>query len=331
MQTVFPSSNKILFSDFYYGWLKQHRRYIQENTYNAYYLVAHRHIVPYFREKNLYLQNVTEDDLLDYYFYKLDCGLSPNTIRHHHANLHSALDYAKSKNLVLFNPAKDITLPRRIVYHSEYYTLDEINLCLLAFKGHKLEICVLLAAILGLRRSEVLGLTWENVDFRKKQITIRKTVVYTVDPISGKGFALTKNRTKSASSYRKLALPDIVLKSLLRIKKSRKKISPNDFVVLDELGNPFKPDYITKGFKKHLIKSNLKIIRFHDLRHSCATMLYQLEYDLKDIQMWLGHSDIQTTANLYTHYSFDNKKKIAQKINERFFSVSTCFQDKNKL
>ena len=84
----------------------------------------------------------------------------------------------------------------------------------------------------------------------------------------------------------------------------------NDYVFKWDNGKPYNPDYITSKFSKTIKKYNLKKIRFHDLRHSCASLLNAQGYTLKDIQEWLGHADIQTTANTYAHLDIERKKNI---------------------
>lgn len=91
----------------------------------------------------------------------------------------------------------------------------------------------------------------------------------------------------------------------------------NDYVFKWANGKPYDPDYITSKFNKTLIKYNLKIIRFHDLRHSCASLLNSMGFTLKDIQEWLGHADIQTTANTYSHLDINRKTSIANALTKQ--------------
>lgn len=305
------SESKDTFCESYKKWLNQHKYMVEENTFNFYSWTANKHILPYFEQKKVLLEDLSTQILMDYYHTKMDEGLSVNTVRKHHANIHSALKYAVKEGVIQYNPADSVTLPKSIKYNASYYSLEELNMCMAAFKGHSLETAVYLASI-GLRRSEVLGLTWSGVNEISNTLTVSKTVVQTRDVRTGKTLYLEKNRCKSLLSNRILVMPEYIKVHLRNIKTWRTRCGANDPVVVYRDGRQMKPDYLTRNFKKRIEEVGLRPIRFHDLRHTCATLLYNLGYDLKDIQMWLGHSDIKTTSEMYLHYNMMNKKRVAK-------------------
>lgn len=318
------------FLDYIINWLENYKVNISENTYDTYHLILHVHIIPYFRNKNILLGELTSRHLQEYYNYKIKT-LSANTISKHHAIIHNALRFACITGILVLNPADSVILPQKEKFKGNFYNIEEAQLCMKAFRGHKYEIPVLFALLLGLRRSEILGLKWDCVDFQKRTITIKRTVVPSMKA-SQKVEILIKNSTKSESSKRTLALPDILLK-LLKDEKRKQiynycKYRDNynkeylGFVCVDMFGKLFSPNYVSQCFKNVLIKNNLKVVRFHDLRHSCATMLLYFGNNLKDIQEWLGHSRI-TTTETYLHVIKENQQMIATQINETFMNVNS--------
>lgn len=303
-------SPDMLFSDFFVCWLNRHKVCLQENTYNSYCLQAKAHIIPYFEQKLVTVGQINAEAIELYYAYKLSKGLSRNTIMHHHANIHSALDFAVRRHLISHNPSKYITIPKKEFFQGQFYSTDELFACLSAFRGHCLELCVLFGALMGLRRSEILGLMWKDFCLPEHTVTIRRTLVNSNDPNSGKKYTIHKQRTKNESSFRTLVLPKMIEQNLIK-QMDRHIVNPNHPVCVKPDGSRILPDFLSRNFKKHLIDSGLRVIRFHDLRHSCATILHKNGYDIRDIQMWLGHSDINTTARFYSHFNLKDKERIA--------------------
>ena len=185
-----------------------------------------------------------------------------------------------------------------------------------------MHLMILITAYYGLRRSEVLGLKWDAFDFNNKTITIKHTVV--IAKINGKRQIISNDRTKNKSSYRTLPLVEEIADKLLAFKEQQeyfKKAFGNsyckqykDYVFVKQDGKLVRPDYVSEHFKILLKKLGLKHIRFHDLRHSCASLLLAKGIPMKAIQEWLGHSNFSTTANIYAHLDSNSKKLSAQAI-----------------
>ena len=224
--------------------------------------------------------------------------------------------------LVTTNEADLVEKPKKqqVVYN--YYNDREIVNLLEKVKGLKIEFAVIMAVCDGLRRSEILGLKWEAIDFEDKTITIKHTITEIKE--NGKVKEVEKNRTKNKGSYRILPLLPEIEEYLLKMHKSQeenKKIAKSSwsdefaqYIYLDELGVRTKPNYITQHFNMFLKKNKMKMIRFHDLRHSCASLLIANGISLKEIQLWLGHSDYSTTANIYVHLDSASKNNTASAI-----------------
>lgn len=179
---------------------------------------------------------------------------------------------------------------------------------------------VKLAAFYGLRRSEVMGLRWDAVDFVHNTICIRHTV--TGCTIDGQYQIIAADTTKTRSSRRTLPLVPTVREMLLRLKEQQEqnqKICGQsysrefaDYICVNKLGERIRPAYLSSCFSKALEQNHLRHIRFHDLRHSCATLLLAHGVPLKQIQEWLGHSDFSTTANIYAHLDAASKQNTAE-------------------
>ena len=203
-----------------------------------------------------------------------------------------------------------------------YYSQEELEKLFECVKETNLELGVILAAFYGLRREEVCGLKWNAVDFDRKTITIKSVVTEAM--VDGKQKLIQKNTPKTKSSLRTLPLVapvETLLRNLKQAQEINRKLCGKsynreflEYVYVDQIGNLMKPGYLSQRFPKVLESNGLRRIRFHDLRHSCATLLYHNGVPLKDIQMWLGHSDISTTSNIYTHLDFDSKINSANAI-----------------
>ena len=291
---------------------------LKGTSYNGYRQVIQHKIIPYFDERypNLLLKDVTPKQIQDYYTYEMnENGVSANTAIHRHANIRKALQYAYQVDLIPTNPADKVQRPRKESFKIFPYKKEELDALLQAVKGTKLELGVIFASFYGLRRSEVYGLKWNAIDFKKKTISIEHTVTQISN--GEETILIQEDSTKTASSYRTLPLVEPVEKLLLNLREKQKvnrRICGSsycndylEYIYVNEMGELVKPNYLTEAFPKFLVKHGMRKIRFHDLRHSCATMLYGNGVALKDIQEWLGHSDISTTSNIYTHLDFTSK------------------------
>lgn len=323
--TNYTDASDILFTQFLLDWLEMMKNCVEMTTYANYSQAIKSRITPYFDEKHpgLLLREVTAKHIQDYYTYELNVRkVSANTVKHRHANIRKALQYAYQTDLIATNPADKVQLPKTEEFEGNYYNEKELKELFSAAKGDRLELGIILASFYGLRRSEVVGLKWSAIDFDNKTITIRHIVTEAV--VDGKTQLIQKNRTKTKSSHRTLPLIEPFEELLIRLKKEqmRNRILCGsayctdylEYIYVNEIGELVKPGFITQHFPLLLEKNGLRKIRFHDLRHSCASLLYANGVLLKDIQAWLGHSNISTTANIYTHMDYSNKVASANAI-----------------
>ena len=223
-------------------------------------------------------------------------------------------------DLIASNPVDKVDRPKPQAFMASYYSAEEMEKLFEAAQGHKLELIIQLAAFYGLRRAEVMGLRWEAIDFEAKTLTIRHIVTST--RIDGKKILVEADRAKTKSSLRTLPLVDPIAERLKAVKEQQEynqKICGNcynqeylGYVFVDAMGNLIQPDSVTTVFPQLLKDNGLRRIRFHDLRHSCASLLLKEGVPMKQIQEWLGHSDISTTANIYAHLDSQSKNLSAR-------------------
>ena len=315
----------IPFTQFMLDWLDMMKNSVEVTTYASYSMGIKSKINPYFDEKfpGLMLREVTPKHIQDYYTYEMnEAGVSANTVIHRHANIRKALQYALKTGLIDTNPADRVERPKKVKYVGSIYNDKELEHLFEISKGDPIELPILLAAFYGLRRSEVVGLKWDAIDFEKRTITIKHTV--TQVSLEGKSTIVEKDRTKTKSSYRTLPLVKPFEDALVRLKEEQRKNKKlcgkgycteyTDYILVNEIGERISPGFITQHFPIILKRHNLRKIRFHDLRHSCASLLFANGISLKEIQEWLGHSDISTTANIYTHLDYSSKVASANAI-----------------
>ena len=315
----------ITFTKFMLDWLDMMRSSVEETTHAVYSMTIRSKIVPYFDERypEIKLREITPKHIQDYYTYEMRVNkLSANTVIHRHANIRKALQYAMKIGLIDSNPADLVERPKKGKYVGGYYNESELEQLFEAVKGDPLELAVIVAAFYGLRRSEVIGLKWDAIDFENKTVSIRHTVTQAC--VDGKSTVVQKDRTKTKSSYRTLPLVPPFERLLIQLKadqaRNRKLCGKSyntdylDYIYVNEIGDLIKPGYLTQHFPALLEKKGLKRIRFHDLRHSCASLLFANGVSMKEIQAWLGHSDISTTMNIYTHLDVDSKIASANAI-----------------
>ncbi len=316
-------NSQILFADFLVEWLEIMRTSVTITTYSGYTKAIKSKIVPYFKEHHpdLRLANLTPKHIQDYYAYEMNVNnCSANTVLRRQANIRKALQYAYKTGLIPGNPADKIERPKAEKFIGTFYHQDELEHLFKVFSGDPMELAVIFAAFYGLRRSEIAGLKWDAIDFERKTITIRHTVNQIF--VDGKRILVAQDRTKTQSSYRSLPLVGPI-EQLLTAEKAKQSQNRklcgncycadyNDYIFVNEMGELIKPDYITSHFKYMIEKYNLRKLRFHDLRHSCASLLFANGVSMKEIQAWLGHSTLATTANIYTH--MDENKKITSAV-----------------
>ena len=328
--------SNILFSDYMLEWLENIKPKVVQSTYIGYEQVVKGRLCPYFKSKKIKLIDLRPRDIQDFINYLYKQRLKGSTIAHYTSNINTALKEAVIAEIIPSNPMDRIESVKKEVYIPEFYTDDELIELIEIIKTQKLELPLTLGIIYGLRREEILGLTWNAIDFKNKSITIRKTVGR--GKYDGVTQFLIKDIPKNKSSYRTLPMFDFITDLLKKYKEKYKlneKIFGNiyitdykDFICLMDNGELVKPDYVDRTFSRILKENGFRHIRLHDLRHSCATLLLRNGVPLPEIQKWLGHSNIITTQR-YSHLD-QNDKSIPANMIETKFNMSFIANDNKK-
>lgn len=302
-----------LFSDYLGCWIGERKGELAKATFDSYTLLLEKQIIPYFAEKEIPLSALKPADISAYHQALQQRGVFSNTIIRHHAIIHKALEDAAYHDFISANPASRVRRPQKEVYICNPYTVEECRQLLDVLQGEKLGPIVFVAIFTGMRRGELLGLRWGAIDFDKNVLHIQHELIR--GAVDGRTSTIAQDKLKRKSSFRTLPMVEPIRDMLLAERQRRygeKPVKPEEYIFVDKKGRPLKPNYISEAFPKLLAKHGLRAIRFHDLRHSCAGVLISARTPLIQVQQWLGHSSIQTTADLYSHLTFQEKLNSAE-------------------
>lgn len=306
--------------EYFTKWLSEIKDQVRPNTYRGYKGNMENHIIPYFKRLNVELQELKPFQLSDYYKSKVG-DISITTIKHHHQNVSKALADAVEKGLISVNPATAAKTPKATEkFQAEFLNRSEIKQLIEAVKDTPIYLPTFLASVYGLRRSEVLGLKWHNIDFENGTIWIRETLQQCTKEITGD--CNYTSETKTESSNRTLPMTPQVREVLMKQKQLQQEHRSflerayflNDYVCTFDNGKEISPNYLSRTFHKIIIKTDLPSIRFHDLRHSVASNLLNDGFNAVQVAEWLGHSSSTTTLKFYAHIDKTSKMMIANSL-----------------
>lgn len=274
---------------------------IEETTAYGYRGMIENYLKPQLGE--IRLQKLTARDIQQYYTWLMDeKELSPNTVIKHHNLLTNTLNAAERQEYIMKNPMRAVSPPKKRQREAKFYTPEQLGILLDKAVGTRLELPVFICAYLGLRRGELCGLRWSDVNLEHQTITIENTRTQAGKKEIEKG-------TKTASSTRTLYLPDTLCDMLKAAREHQQACraeyknayDDNDYVVVMEDGRPFRPNYLSELFGKFLADNDLPKIVLHELRHTFASLSNQAGIPAYNIGKALGHSTPATTQKIYTH------------------------------
>jgi len=265
---------------------------------------------------NVPLQKLTPADIQHYYAHlREDRGLAPYTVRHYHDLLSSALGLAVKQELLGRNPMDRVEPPHVPPREAKFYRAEDLSALYQAAEGTWLETVVKLAGSLGLRREEICGLRWGNVDFKRRLIRI-------CEARAAAGGQVEQKETKNRASIRTLYMTDEIRKVLRREQERQRRLyaslgeEAGGFVTVDARGRPQSPNAVTLSFKRFLAANRLPPITLHGLRHTFATLASAQGAPLFEIGKAMGHSTPATTGKIYTHLQDQTHGATLAKVEE---------------
>ena len=298
-----------LLSDYMAKWAERKKNDIAPATYQSYTSMINGRIKRFFDPIGVTVSSVTPQLIEDFIETVADSGANGSTQVRYYQVINTCLKNAVRKDHIDRNPMEKVDRPRRNKFHAAFYSKEEAMRMLECAKDDPCYIPILLATFYGTRRSEAVGLQWSSVDFENNQLHIDHKAYE--QSVNGKVEVLITDEMKTESSRRTLPLIPYVKEELLKHKaqleenrKAFRKAYSKEWkncVCVNPRGEIFRPEYVTMHFRKFLEQNNLRQIRFHDLRHSCASLLVGQGVSMKQVQLWLGHSTFSTTADIYAH------------------------------
>lgn len=286
---------------------------VRPKTYASYSQVARLYLFPYIGK--ISLQKLTPQQLQAFLNNRVADGLSPRTVQYTHAVLRRALGQAMKWGLVSRNIALLVDLPKMSTHEVEPLTTEQVKVFLNEIRGGRLEALYLVAMGLGLRKGELLGLRWQDVDLDAETINVRVAL----QRIQG---TLQLVELKTRRSRRTIALPQVVVDSLRshRVRQMEERLAAGDvwqesgLVFTTAIGTPLEPRNVTRHFHRLLEKAGLPRQRFYDLRHTCASLLLAQGVQPRVLMEILGHSQISLTMNTYAHVMPQLEREAADKM-----------------
>lgn len=264
-----------------------------------------------------------------YYNTLLSKGVTPSTIKSINQYLKPCLGEAEKQDYIHKNYAKMIDLPNvKKEEKLEILTLEQQKLFLQAIECHKLQTLFLVALGTGLRLGEILGLKWSDIDFNNSNLSVKRTLkrVSFISKDLSKEYKVIEQEPKTSNSYRTVPIPKDVLSKLKehkkiqngQILKAGEMYKNNNYVFCNELGYPLDSKKPTRNLQSVLKKIGIEPIKFHGLRKTYATRLFEANVAPKTVQSLMGHSDIAITMNIYTQVMEEVKNQAVDKINSIF-------------
>ena len=302
-------------SEFLEQWLGSIRASVKPKTITQYRQIVHMHILPLLG--GIKLKDLRPDQIQALYNQKLDTGTSARTVLLIHAVLHRSLKQAFKWGSIVRNPADAVTRPKIVRKEMKTLSDTQVRTLILAASGTRYEAIFWLAVTTGMRQGELLGLRWSDLDWQSQKLHVQRQLQRTKDGLVFSG-------PKSAAGRRVIMLGEETIKKLrahLGVLSQERQAAgeqwqENDLIFPSTIGTPWDPRNLFRIFKQFLKKAGLPDIRFHDLRHTAATLMLQQNVNPKVVQERLGHSDITLTLNTYSHVLPSMQEDAAEKLDQ---------------
>lgn len=309
---------KVIFKSYATDWLNESKLSLREKTVERYTIIINKHIIPSLG--NIEISKIKESHITDLYNKCLNNNCSLTTLKLYHSLLKRIFDKAVKYRIIKYNPISLLEKPKAREKEFNTWTVNQTNLFLDRVKNTSLYIVTLLAITTGMRRGELCGLRWENIDLDKGEVYIKEQL----QEIDGE---LKVCPPKTQSSRRRITLLEYTIPILREYKKSKEDYLKShnlkcDYVLCTYKGEPCNPNLITKKFtsygKKIMQELGLPVLRFHDLRHTHATQLLLINTHPKVVAERLGHSTTAMTLEIYSHSIPSMQNNAANNLNNLY-------------
>jgi integrase len=310
-------------------WMEKYKKHsIKQKTYESYMEVINNYLVPQF--ESVQLSELKASEIQAMINSMTEKKLSSRTIRYAVTVLHNALDQAMKNSMITGNVSNAVVLPKQNKRKMRVLSQEEQRRFILACRQDEGGLPFILMLATGIRRAELLGLRWMDLDVEKPSIKIVQSVLRVKDFDSEEPKTkIIFDTPKTESSARGIPIPKSILSDLLAHKDRQEdqkeglrklgiEYQDNDLIFASELGTPIEPRNLNRKFYKLIAQAGIENINLHGLRHSFATRLLEEKEHPKVVQELLGHKSIQITLDTYSHVSNDLKKDAIEKINKYF-------------
>lgn len=292
--------SKMSFETLIRSWIEDRVRHsVSQKTYDTYKYLSEKHVIPGIGR--IPLNNLNPIHLQKFYSDLLGKGLSPTSVRRIHQVCRSSLKWAQQIKLIPKNPAESVSPPKKSSPEMKIWSVEEVEKFLECARGERFYTLFLLALHTGLRQGELLGLRWSDINFEQGVVYVRRAVQR-----NSKGLVI-KEEPKTSKSRRSVYVSPSVVEELKRhrrrVKEEMMKIGRTDvdLVFPNQLGNIQEPRKVIQHFHRLIERAGVPKIRFHDLRHTHASLLLQQGVHPKIVSERLGHSNISITLDIYSH------------------------------
>jgi len=313
---LFYSGPKLTLEEFLEEWLRARKDSIKPKTLMQYRQIVESHINPTLGK--IKINELQPAEIQAFYNYKVEAGIGTRTVRLIHSVLHCALNHALRLGIIYRNPSDAVYKPK--AQKTEMQILDEnqLRLFLVAARGKRLVALYKVAITTGLRKGEILALKWSDLDWSTGQLNIQRQV----QRVPGSGLMFTEPKTEAGRRMILLG-SDTVFGLKEHYKKQMKerefmgdKWQDFNLIFPSSIGTPLSHSNLHKKFKLLLEEAHLPNIRFHDLRHTAASLMLKQGISVKVVQERLGHSDAAMTLNVYSHVIPGMQEEAAKKMDE---------------
>ena len=322
---------KMTLAEYLDQWFVTIKPSVRPKTLFQYKQVARMHVVPILGETTL--KDLRPDHIQSLYNLKSEAGLSPRMVRLIHAVLHRALNQALHMGVISRNPTQATIKPK--IPRKEMITLNDnqVQTFLLAARGSRFEMIYLLALTTGLRAGELLGLRWADLDWVNCRLQVKRQLQRLPD---GGGLAFSEPKTSAGrrvivlGKYTLEKLREHYNKQQLARQFAGERWHEDDLIFTSTIGTPLDLRNVVREYKEILKQAGLPVLRFHDLRHTAATLMLQQGIHPKVVQERLGHSQISLTLDTYSHVLPSMQEDAAQKLDELVMPVAITLDKERK-